>query len=80
MEVEFCFQMPPEHSGQRGGHSSRIWTNIVHVGCSSTCYLLTPNLGVALSPFNSLDFFVNPCGNEKIFKKIPSHLILEDCV
>ena len=23
MEVELCFQMPPEHNGPRGGHSSR---------------------------------------------------------
>ena len=32
--------------------------------------------GVAPSPFNSLDCFVNPCGDDKILMKIPSHLTL----
>ena len=33
---------------------------------------LKPSFGVALSPFNAFDLFVNPFGNEKIFMKIPN--------
>ena len=39
-------------------------------------HLLKPNCGVAPSPFNSLDCFVNLCGDGKILMKILNHLIL----